>query len=63
MKVKLFQDELHALKMKVIELVEENRLLHEEVKRSTVQDIINEGIEVSRVGATLLGFEYYSMRR
>ena len=53
MKVKLLQDELHALKLKVIELVEENRLLHEEIKRSTVQEIIAEGIEVSGVGVTL----------
>lgn len=53
MKVKLLQDELHALKLKVIELVEENRLLHEEIKRSTVQEIIAEGIEVSGVCVTV----------
>ncbi|KAI0237435.1 hypothetical protein LSAT2_012032 [Lamellibrachia satsuma] len=46
---KYCKDELHALKLKVIELVEENRLLHEEIKRSTVQEIIAEGIEVSGI--------------
>ena len=56
MKVKLFQDELRILKLKVVELTEENRLLHEEIKRSTVQEIINEGIEVSGVGAAIYIF-------
>ena len=57
MKVKLLQDELRVLKLKVVEVTEENRLLHEEIKRSTVQEIINEGIEVSGVGAAIYIFK------
>ena len=45
----LLQDETQTLKLKVLELLEENRLLHEEVKRSAIGDILECGIEVPGV--------------
>ena len=37
------------LKLKVSELAEENRLLHEELKHSVIQEILNEGMDVPGV--------------
>ena len=48
------QDETQTLKLKVLELVEENRLLHEEIKRNAVSDILHHGIEVPGVTIALL---------
>ena len=50
----LCQDETQTLKLKVLELVEENRLLHEEIKRNAVSDILHHGIEVPGVTIALL---------
>ena len=50
----LCQDETQTLKLKVLELVEENRLLHEEIKRNAVGDILHHGIEVPGVTIALL---------
>ena len=43
------QDEVTALMMKVQEVVEENRLLHEEIKRGAVQEILAQGIDLPGV--------------
>ena len=43
------QDELQVLKGKVKEIIEENKLLHEEIKRSAVHEILKEGLEVVEV--------------
>lgn len=43
------QDELQALKTRVKEVVEENKLLHDEIKRSTVHEILEQGLEVEGV--------------
>ena len=40
---------MHALKMKLRELAEENRMLHEELKRTVVQEMLNEGLDVPGV--------------
>ena len=45
----LLQEELHSLKLKVHEIVEENRILHEELKTSVIQEILQEGIDVPGV--------------
>ena len=39
--------------MKVKEVIEENRLLHEELKRSAIQEILNQGLEVEGVSHKL----------
>ena len=43
------QDELQVLKGKVKEIIEENKLLHEEIKRSAVHEILKEGLDVGEV--------------
>ena len=50
------QDETQTLKLKLMELVEENRLLHEEIKRSAVSDILSHGIEVPGVRYVITKF-------
>ena len=47
-----FQDELQALKTKVKEVVEENYMLHEQLKRNMVQEILDEGVDIPGVSVT-----------
>lgn len=42
------------MKQKVREVIEENRALHEEIKRGTVQEILQEGLDVPGVGLFLM---------
>ena len=46
----LSQDEMQKLRLNFLEVAEENRLLHEELKRGAISEILGEGLEVPGVG-------------
>ena len=52
-KLPLLKEELQVLRLKVKEVVEENRLLHEELKHSVVQEILSQGIDVPGVSSAV----------
>ena len=45
----IFQDELQALKAKVKEIIEENKLLHEEIKGGAVHEMLKQELGVEGV--------------